>query len=366
MKNHQDLMEEMKLHCGSSLGAYLEIFSNMVSINSYSANAAGVNELGEYTARLFSGLGFDSEFVQSADPACGRHLLCVANAGAAASVACMSHLDTVYSPLEEEEREFRFLVDSDRIYGPGTCDIKGGTLVLYMMMECLRRFAPQFFSSVGWRLFFDATEETVSDDFGALCLERMDAGTRACLVFESGAFSRGFFPLVTARKGRAIFSVESEDAGPRRTSHGEGLNAIVGISSLIKELSDLTDYSRGVTVNVGSVHGGGEVNRVPDRARAEMELRAFDDGAFRETADKILSFNSPDTFQGSRPASCRTVIRKIRSVPSWPENEGSERLLSVWRRAARQMGYDVVAEHRGGLATANGYGAGFRAGWPGS
>jgi glutamate carboxypeptidase len=220
--------------------------------------------------------------------------------------------------------------------------------VLYMMMDCLKRFAPEFFSSVSWRLFFDATEETVSDDFGALCLERMDAATRACLVFESGAFSRGIFPLVTARKGRAVFSIESEGRSAHAgTSHGEGVNAIVGLSSLIKELSALTDYSRGVTINVGSVHGGGEVNRVPDRARAEMEMRAFDNEAFRETEEKSSPSIRPTLSGQTSPLHAAQSSGKYAQCLPGRKNEGSRGFSLYGGARARYMGYEAVPEHRG-------------------
>ncbi len=52
-------------------------------------------------------------------------------------------------------------------------------------------------------LLFDATEETESDDFGALCVERIGPAGVACLVFEGGGIENGVFRLVTARKGRA-------------------------------------------------------------------------------------------------------------------------------------------------------------------
>ena len=44
----------------------------------------------------------------------------------AKSIALVSHLDTVFPPEEEARNGFHWQPDGDRIYGPGTHDIKGG------------------------------------------------------------------------------------------------------------------------------------------------------------------------------------------------------------------------------------------------
>ena len=345
------IINKLKDYLEGSFSDYIEIFREMVSINSHTANPAGVNDLGDYTAGLFENLGFTIERVPSEHSGFGRHLVCTRNGVSTDSIALVSHLDTVYSPEEELERDFNFIIEGDRAYGPGTCDIKGGTLVIFMMLKAVSECFPDFYGSVSWRILMDASEEVDSDDFGRLCLDRLDESTRACLVFESGVFSNGVFPLVTARKGRAVFEIDVfGKAAHAGTSHHEGTSAVLGLCSVVRQLSGLTDYSMGVTVNVGAVSGGTEVNRVPDHARAEMEMRAFDSGAYNEARDAILSFNRE---AGPETLNCSVRVKEVRSMPAWPVNEGSEHLLSVWQRAASKMGYEAVPEHRGGLSDGN-------------
>src|SRR5947208_1521227 len=102
----------------------LELLRQMVGINSFTSNREGVNRLGRFTAECFSPLGFTAEFVPSANPAWGEHLILTRKGRSARSIAMVSHLDTVFPPEEEVRNHFHWLREGDRIYGPGTHDIK--------------------------------------------------------------------------------------------------------------------------------------------------------------------------------------------------------------------------------------------------
>src|SRR5690349_4490729 len=53
----------------------LEILRHMVEINSFTGNRQGVKQLGRYTVEVFAPLGFSAEFVPSANPEWGDHLV---------------------------------------------------------------------------------------------------------------------------------------------------------------------------------------------------------------------------------------------------------------------------------------------------
>src|SRR3954468_3880448 len=109
----------------SKLPKALELLSKMVSINSYTINKEGVNRLARFTAEAFAPLGFSAEFVPAENPEFGNHLVLTRRGKTEKNVALISHLDTVFSPEEEERNNFSWLVEGDRLFGPGTQDIKG-------------------------------------------------------------------------------------------------------------------------------------------------------------------------------------------------------------------------------------------------
>src|SRR5437899_5382573 len=107
----------------------LEMLRKMVGMNSFTANREGVNRLGKFTAECFEPLGFTAEFVPSANPEYGEHLVLSRRGRSTKNLAMISHLDTVFPPEEEARNDFRWRREGDRIYGPGIVDIKGGTVM---------------------------------------------------------------------------------------------------------------------------------------------------------------------------------------------------------------------------------------------
>ena len=69
---------------------------------------------------------------------------------------------------------------------------------------------------------------------------------------------------------RAVAEGRAAHAG---NNHKEGKNAIWGLARFIDRAQSLTDYARGVTVNVGVISGGTSKNTVPERAEAQLDLR---------------------------------------------------------------------------------------------
>ncbi|MFM8360339.1 MAG: M20/M25/M40 family metallo-hydrolase, partial [Verrucomicrobiota bacterium] len=67
------------------------------------------------------------------------------------TLALVSHLDTVFPPEEEARNQFRWQPEGDRIYGPGTHDIKGGTVMMWLVLAALRDLAPADFDRATWK-----------------------------------------------------------------------------------------------------------------------------------------------------------------------------------------------------------------------
>lgn len=339
------------------LDGYLDALRQMVAINSFTANAAGVNQVGELTAGWFAGLGFQAEYVPSTNPDFGRHLFLSRPGyqdGSHPVIAMVSHLDTVFPPEEEERHNFHWRVEDRRIYGPGTVDIKGGTALMYMVLDGMRAYFPQVFEQVDWRLCFNASEERLSDDFGKACFERLPSGTLACLVFEGGNIKDERFLLVTARKGRAVFRVEVEGRSAHAgNNHANGANAIVQMAHTIQRIAALTDYQQQLTFNVGWVQGGVVINRVPHFAEAEVEMRTFTQESFDVGVSSMLALNGQSEVSSADGFACKVAVRMLDQSAPWPPNPHTERLYAIWEKTAQSLGMQVEREERGGLSDGN-------------
>lgn len=337
---------------------YLEILRQMVGINTFTANAAGVNQLAGYTASIFEPLGFQPEYIQSINPAFGKHLFLQSVPSGDApkpTIALISHLDTVYPAEEERQNDFAWRVEGNRVYGPGTIDIKGGTVMIYCLMDALRTLAPEIFASVRWLICLDASEETLSEDFGKLCLDRLpEDSTLACLVFEGGTPNPDAIQIVTARKGRAEFRILAEGRGAHAGNyHKQGANAIVQLARTIQDIASFTDYTRNITFNVGVVKGGSVVNRVPHHAEALVEMRSFDPQVFEEGLAHMLVLDGSSQVSSHDGFPCRVSVELISRNPPWPRNSQTDQLYELWSACATSLGYRTIPEQRGGLSDGN-------------
>lgn len=349
------LVDDMQAYLETRLPDYLALLERWVGVNSFTANRAGVNRLGEMTAAVFAAVGFTAEYVPSRNPLFGNHVVLTRPGRSGRKIGLVAHLDTVFPPEDEIENDFHWRIEGDRLYGPGTVDIKGGTLGIYMLLDVLQRFAPDALAAVTWVILLDASEETESLDFGELCLERLRDNGLACLVFEGGYLVGQEFWLVGQRKGMAVYRVTVEGkASHAGTSHGEGANALVQMAEVVQRIAGFTDYVRNLTFNVGVLSGGTVVNRVPHLATALVEMRAFDQDVFEDGVAQMLALNNLSTVTSPLNGyACRVKVEIERQMPPWPRNAGTEALLARWQAAGQQLGYSVTREARGGLSDGN-------------
>lgn len=352
-------MEEiapLRRYLEERLPFYLDLLRQMVAINSFTTNAPGVNELGRLTAEMFAALDFRAEFVPSANPAYGQHLVLTRAGRTTNTVGLVSHLDTVFPAAEEKANDFHWRNAGERIYGPGTVDIKGGTVIAYMILDALRATAPAFFDDVTWVLLLDASEEADGADFGTLCRQRLEHDkTMACLILEGGLVEDGKAKVVVARKGMAVYEVHAEGrAAHAGTSHEQGANAIVQLADAVQQIAGFTDYARNLTFNVGTLTGGSVTNRVPHEAVAKVEMRAYDADVYEEGIAQMMALpETANVSSANGDYQCRLDVQVVRKTAPWPRNEATDRLLRIWQEAGELVGLEVVPEERGGLSDGN-------------
>lgn len=345
------LISQLQQHLEQLQPEALGWLESMVGINSFTANMEGVNELGRLTAQCFAELGFVPEQVPSQDAGQGSHLYLSRARPGAKRVLLVSHLDTVFPPEEEARNDFRWQVSAaeGRIYGPGVIDIKGGTILIWMLLHALRECVPDVFESTDWLIAFNAAEEVMSRDFARCTTERCPAGAEAVLVFEGGPVENGEYHLVASRKGRAEYRLTSIGRGAHAGSAlDRGLNAIVALAEVLPGVAALNDPARDFSLNIGRITGGTVLNRVPHEAIAELEMRAYDPRQLEQAGQRLAALQRPMTeTQAGLQVQCLGVS------PAWPCEDRARRLMEHWQAAAADLGLQAKPVPRGGLSDAN-------------
>jgi glutamate carboxypeptidase len=350
------MKEILKMDLETALNALMpeamEWFRRMVEINSFTTNREGVNQIGALTAECFASMGFTAEFVESENRQHGRHLFLSRGDTSLKPVVLVSHLDTVFPAEEEKKNEFHWRVvpEEGRIYGPGTVDIKGGTVLVWLQLQALKRVLPELFENTRWMIAINASEEAIGAEFGQRTAERAPRGARAVLVFEGGPREGHVFHVVTSRKGRALYRLHGQGrAAHAGSAHAEGANAIVALAEAVQAAAQVTDYGRGLTVNVGVIAGGSVVNRVPQEAFADMEMRAFEPLVLEDGCRRIEALEAFCVSAGG--ATIR--VESTGTSPAWPASSETKELAQHWEVAARTLGVSVKQVARGGLSDAN-------------
>lgn len=344
---------KIETYLQENLSQYLDLLRQWVEVNSFTANGEGVNQVADLTAAAFSDLGFTDERIPSENIQLGNHLVLTKLGTSDQRIGLITHLDTVFPPEEEIANDFHWRIEGDQIYGPGTNDIKGGTLLIFMLMDVLKRFAPDEFNSVTWVILANAAEETLSPDFGALCRERLEGGT-AALVFEAGFREENIYQLVTQRKGMATYRVEVEGKSSHAgSSHPLGANAIIQLARTVEQIAALTDYENELTFNVGVIEGGVVTNRVPHLAEAHGEMRSFNLDVYHQAIEDLLDLKNQKTITSLDDYPCTIDIEITSKMDPWPQNPKTESLFSIWVQAGMELGFQVNRESRGGLSDGN-------------
>jgi succinyl-diaminopimelate desuccinylase len=195
--------------------------------------------------------------------------------GDAPALCLTGHLDTVPLGSREWERDpFAGEVDGDRLYGRGSSDMKGGTAAIVVAAE---RVAALGRGRAGLELVLCAGEETGCEGAVALAGAAGALGRAGAVLVAEPTTNH---PCV-AHKGVVWLEAIAEG----RTAHGSmphlGDNAIYKLARAITRL-EAEGPRFGVpahallgepTLNVGTVTGGLNINSVPDRARAGLDVR---------------------------------------------------------------------------------------------
>jgi glutamate carboxypeptidase len=249
----------------------------LVRTNSFTDNPEGGRTVGALLRELFAIEGVSATVCPSERFADHLVLRTRVQQPNRAAVALVGHLDTVFPPgvFEGYRRE------GERARGPGVLDMKGGLVIMAFALKALAE-AGGLDRVVPLRIVVVSDEEVGSPE-GQGVIAATISGSSACLVFEAG---RAGDCIITRRKGTgAMTAVAHGRAGHAGNAHQESANAIWALARFVDRAQLLTDYVRGVTVNVGRVSGGQGKNTVPDRAEAELDLRF----CTRADADQLVA-----------------------------------------------------------------------------
>jgi succinyl-diaminopimelate desuccinylase len=236
-----------------------------------------------HLAQLLDDAGFKTRLVPLGD---GRASL-VARRGRAGSrkpLVFTGHIDVV--PLGTREWSvdpFAGEVKDGRVYGRGSSDMKAGVAAF---VAAAIAAAPRMRDDMELALLITAGEETGCDGAESIVESKLQGEAGALVVCEP----TGNVPFV-GHKGALWLKAVLRGITAHGSMPEKGDNAVYKAARAVNRLSC---FHFGVephpvlgapTLNIGSLHGGLNINSVPDRAEIQIDLRTIpsvEHGALRE------------------------------------------------------------------------------------
>lgn len=305
----------------------LDAIQVWVETESPTYHPAGVNVMMDLVEQEVQGLPVVVERLSGRDGLGDILVLRAGPGNGEDAILLMSHLDTVH-PVGTLEAELPLRIEGNRLYGPGVFDMKASAYI------ALRAFKQVVFDGKLKRplVFLFTPDEEIGSPTTRELIETLAQKASCALVTEPG---REGGKVVTARKGVGRFEVTIEGrASHSGTRPQDGISAIREAARQILDIEAMTDFSRGVTTNVGMITGGSAVNVVPQYCQFTVDLRVVssEDGDVFER--KLL------TLQPHDPNVRLSVIGGM-NRPPFERSEGVAKLFEIVREIGAELGQTI-------------------------
>lgn len=253
------------------------------------------------------------------------------------SILILCHMDTVFPLGTIQKTPYR--EEGDKIFGPGTLDMKAGIVIALAAIESAQRSG----LNRPVTLLCTSDEEIGSQTSRAL-IESLAKESALVLVME-GALLDG--SLKTWRKGVGQFIVTTHGrAAHSGGDHQAGRNAIEEMAHQVIVIQKLTDYSKQTTVNVGVMHGGTVSNVVPEEARVEVDVRVMQPGEWERLEGEMQKLTP--ALDGTRIEIAGGLNR-----PPMPFDDLMKSTFEKAKTIAAQIGMELQAGGTGGASDGN-------------
>ena len=318
----------------------LSFLEELVLIQSFSKNIAGVNRVGDRITREMTEMGFTCE--QKEESELGHHVIARSPAvkDHDSHILITGHMDTVFP----EDSPFNWYKDSeDKCFGPGVADMKGGLVVGIYALKALIHTGD--IRKLPITFIFNSDEEIGSP--GSRQLIRQEAKTaRMAYVLEAGGFPNS---IVTGRKGnlRARLTIKGK-AGHAAFAGTDKASAVLELAHKTLAIEAMNAPDKGVSANVGTITGGIGPNTVADHAEANLDFRFPDPDMAAQVHRQLDAISAKTIVPGTQ-----TSLDIISGRPPMPCTPEVSAMFKRIEALSLDLGMPVSEEIRQGVSDAN-------------
>jgi glutamate carboxypeptidase len=309
----------------------------LVAISSPSGDVAGAEEAIAVCAALLPERA-RVQRVPCSTPGSAPDLIGTISGRGSRRMLLLGHVDTVIA----HESHAPLRADGERLYGPGTADMKGGVVLALAVARALSA-RPEAFAELTVLLVTDEEWRTAEFVHG-----RRFAGYDACLCFEAGQLTAdGDEAVVVRRKAAGTLRVRAAGrAAHSGSAPDQGRNALLGLASTALSLARHHDPGgpQHLSVVPTVIRSGDAFNVVPAAGELLFDMRADQLGAF----DEVLAAVAPKLDGVTLDAGMDRC---------WPGMDAVEATRPLLARASALLGRPIIGASRGGASDASHFAA---------
>lgn len=316
----------------------LDGLRSWVECESPTSDFKAVNRMMTLAETDWSSIGFDVERIPGRD-GFGDHLSIKSSWGwenslSNTGILILTHLDTVHP--HGSFGEDRFVIDGDRVTGPGILDMKGGA---YIAFQALKSIVSSIQKPLLPIHILCTSDEEVGSPTSRSLIE--DAGNSAKYILVTEP-ARDGGKIVISRRGVGRYKIVTRGlAAHAGVNHKDGSSAIREMANQILKIENMTDYARGVTLNVGKIKGGTADNTIPDYCEATVDLRVESSKLAIEIDSKLRSLKPLQE-------NTQVLIEGKMNRPPFSQTKESRELFDKASAFATEVGFELVGMHTGG------------------
>ncbi|MBZ0304709.1 MAG: M20/M25/M40 family metallo-hydrolase [Anaerolineae bacterium] len=322
---------------------FLALLQQLVEINSFTSNHAGVDAAMEVVCQAAERMGFQVDSILE------RHRL--VRSGKGKRILLVSHIDTVHPP-DGDFLHYEPQADG-YVRGPGIGDMKSGLLMGLWTLKAVRELGVD----ADLQLVVSADEE-----YGSPTIKNWYAQTGADFAlglepnFPQGSLTpEVILGFVEQRKGcgRVDFKIRGK-AAHSGGAWQDGINAIEAAAHRILKIQALTDLERGMTTSVGLVNGGTAANTVAEFCEVAVDYRFVTQKDGREILEAIQQIVEGCYLFNSHLSLNESVENFSTSAYLPPmEKTNNQELVALVMHHVQRLGLKMKPISRGGGSDAN-------------
>lgn len=335
----------------------LKLLERVVNINSGTQNLAGVREVGKVFRAELDALGFKTTWVEGAAFKRAGHLVAehpgsgpFDGAQGRPRFLLIGHLDTVFekdSPFQKFER-----ISPTAARGPGIIDMKGGDVIIIQALKALNAIGALKTMDVTVVMTGDEEDPGEPQSAARAALVAAAKGRDIAIGFEDGAMDPK--TAIVARRGTTSWQlrVKGKPAHSSQIFREDlGSGAIFEAARILHAFREKLAGEQYLTFNPGVVLGGtavdfdaeqargsafGKTNVIAEHALVSGDLRTISREQLERTKKAMQSIVAqalPHT---------EATLTFDEGYPALSPTEGNQRLLELYDRTSRDLGFGPV------------------------